>query len=72
MREPSMLRTSMAVTLLSTLLSGGLFDEIEHRRGREKSSTSQTNNTQSLKSAEKLQIELEARMKLGRELMGRK
>ncbi|MCC7339254.1 MAG: hypothetical protein IT422_29525 [Pirellulaceae bacterium] len=68
-----MLRTSMAVTLLSTLLSGGLFDETEHRRGREKSSTSQTNNnTQSLKSAEKLQIELEARMKLGRELMGRK
>ncbi|MCA9160184.1 MAG: hypothetical protein KDA72_17740 [Planctomycetales bacterium] len=67
-----MLRTSMAVTLLSTLLSGGLFDEVEHRRGREKSSTSQPNNTESMKSAEKLLIEQEARMQLGRELMGRK
>ncbi|MEO8270220.1 MAG: hypothetical protein ABI557_10880 [Aureliella sp.] len=67
-----MLRTSMAVTLLSTLLSGGLFDEIEHRRSQSKSSVDQPNNLESLKSAEKLQIELEARMCLGRELMERK
>lgn len=64
-----MLRTSMAVTLLSTLLSGGLFDEIEHRRSQAKSSAHQPNNTESMKSAEKLQIELEARLRLGRELM---
>jgi hypothetical protein len=67
-----MLRTSVALTLLSTLLSGGLFDETEHRRGQAKSTASQPNSLEPSISSETQQIEIEARLQVGRDLLGRK
>lgn len=67
-----MLRTSVALTLLSTLLSGGLFDETEHRKGQAKSTASHSNSLEPTMPSEQQQIEIEARLQLGRDLLGRK
>ena len=72
-----MLRTSMALTLLATLLSGDFAESSEHRRSRSRSAAEQksppSKESQLLtmvQQAEQQQIEWEARLTLGRDLMG--
>ncbi len=74
-----MLRTSMALTLLAGLLSGDFAESSEHRRSRSRSSAEQKAvlskeipQLTMVQQAEQQQIEWEAKLKLGRDLMSRK